>query len=167
MIIGQSIFDAVMARLEEEWEERGEGGAQTHQQAWTGARGLGSSFLLTSTLREDPGVSNMLGKAYFDLVDDEMTADATRESSSAASDFDPAPFERLSLEEIAHDLGISDKDTTAKLIESRRQFARINHPDRVPPEWREKANMRMKIANLLIDEAMKLQKSASGMSKAR
>jgi hypothetical protein len=35
----------------------------------------------------------------------------------------------------------------------RRTFALKNHPDRMPPEQRERAMIRMQVANRLIDEA--------------
>jgi len=67
----------------------------------------------------------------------------------------PAHLLRLSEREIAEDLGLSDADTETSLGEKRRQFAKANHPDRVAPEYREMATVRMTTANLLIDRAIK------------
>ncbi len=66
----------------------------------------------------------------------------------------PAHLARLSPQEIAEDLAVSANDTAATLAEKRRRFARANHPDGVHEAFRDAANMRMKIANLLIDEAL-------------
>jgi hypothetical protein len=52
-------------------------------------------------------------------------------------------------------MGLSASDTPANLQAKRRAFARANHPDLVPSVWRDEATTRMKIANLLIDEALK------------
>jgi len=67
----------------------------------------------------------------------------------------PARLLRLTREEIADELGISARDTEASLAEKRRRFAKANHPDRVAPQFRDNANHRMQIANLLIDQAIK------------
>lgn len=67
----------------------------------------------------------------------------------------PAHLVRLSLEEIAEDLGIAPTDDRERLAERRRQFAKLNHPDRIDADFRERATKRMKIANLLIDEAIR------------
>jgi hypothetical protein len=41
------------------------------------------------------------------------------------------------------------------LLARRRNFARENHPDRAPADLRANATMRMKIANMLIDETIR------------
>lgn len=41
-----------------------------------------------------------------------------------------------------------------KLQQMRRSFAARNHPDLLPPHYREQAEQRMKIANMLIDDAI-------------
>lgn len=61
---------------------------------------------------------------------------------------------RLSETEIAEELAITPADTEATLTEKRRRFARHNHPDGVPPRWRDNATIRMKTANLMIDAAL-------------
>ncbi len=67
----------------------------------------------------------------------------------------PARLLRLTREEIAEELDISARDTETSLAEKRRRFAKANHPDRVAPQFRDNANHRMQIANLLIDQAIK------------
>jgi hypothetical protein len=65
----------------------------------------------------------------------------------------PAHLTRTRPEQIAAELSISSRDTPHSLSEKRRAFAKTNHPDSVAPPFRENATTRMKIANLLIDEA--------------
>ncbi len=144
MILGQSIFDAVLARLKEESEDEAPRAA---------IRGFNSSFIAAekSTIPETPE-QDALHRLYFDFGTDPDLDDAP---ATTAETFDPAPFARLSPEEVAEDLGIQNADTVATLLNRRRHFARFNHPDRTPLAWREQANMRMKLANLLIDEAIK------------
>nr|WP_299498134.1 hypothetical protein [uncultured Rhizobium sp.] len=67
----------------------------------------------------------------------------------------PPHLERLTVEQIAEDLQLQDHDSRDVLQERRRLFAKHNHPDTVHTDFREPANTRMKIANLLIDEAMR------------
>jgi hypothetical protein len=56
---------------------------------------------------------------------------------------------------VAEDMKLSEARSVEALQSLRRTFARQNHPDMVGEEWREQATLRMKIANLLIDEALK------------
>ena len=66
-----------------------------------------------------------------------------------------AHFKRLHRDEVARDLDLDPTDSPAQLHRKRRSFARLNHPDRAPEDWREAATTRMTIANQLIDEALK------------
>ncbi len=54
-------------------------------------------------------------------------------------------------ESIAAELGLGQPGVD--LRGARRRFALANHPDRVPPHLRQRAMIRMQIANMLIDEA--------------
>ena len=56
---------------------------------------------------------------------------------------------------VAEELRLRPRLTAKDLHRVRRQFARGNHPDRVPPPLRERATRRMVIANTLIDQALK------------
>ncbi|MNL55295.1 hypothetical protein D3C87_1786950 [compost metagenome] len=67
----------------------------------------------------------------------------------------PAHLTRLSPDEIAADLGLKSNDTLPVLAEKRRAFARLNHPDGVNPAFRDMATTRMKLANLMVDEAIR------------
>jgi hypothetical protein len=55
--------------------------------------------------------------------------------------------------EISRELGLGKTRTTADLARLRRAFAFKNHPDRVPTHLRQRAVLRMQVANMLIDEA--------------
>lgn len=54
---------------------------------------------------------------------------------------------------IARELGIKPRSKPEELDRARRAFALRYHPDRVPEVFRERAALRMQIANMLIDEA--------------
>ena len=59
----------------------------------------------------------------------------------------------LDPDSISRELGIGPKSKPAELDRARRSFALRYHPDRMPEEMRERAALRMQIANMLIDEA--------------
>lgn len=56
-------------------------------------------------------------------------------------------------DDIALELGISGVSSAEELGSVRRRFAFANHPDRVPVHLRERAIIRMQVANMLIDAA--------------
>jgi hypothetical protein len=62
-------------------------------------------------------------------------------------------------EAIFHELGLSDAVPPSELGARRRAFAFRNHPDRVAPHLRQRAMVRMQVANMLIDEAKKAARS--------
>ncbi|MFC3725955.1 hypothetical protein [Neoaquamicrobium sediminum] len=59
----------------------------------------------------------------------------------------------LDPDSISRELGIGPKSKPDELDRARRSFALRYHPDRMPEELRERAALRMQIANMLIDEA--------------
>ena len=59
---------------------------------------------------------------------------------------------------ISRELGIKSKNKPEDLDRARRSFAMRYHPDRVPEEYRERAVLRMQIANMLIDEAKRAKR---------
>ncbi len=67
----------------------------------------------------------------------------------------PRPRWRCDRDAVAAELRLRPGLSRAELHRIRRDFARSNHPDRVPPSWRDEANQRMTIANALIDRALK------------
>ena len=50
---------------------------------------------------------------------------------------------------------MNGKESVDDLLARRRSFARDNHPDRAPEDLRINATLRMKIANMLIDETIR------------
>ena len=142
------MFDAVLDRVSREGAEAPEPGARS----WAGIRGFNSSFLGTPSRPLDGRSGERLDQAYFDYESEPV-------APPPKPVFDATHLKRLSAAEIASDLGLRPSDTPAQLQRKRRGFARLNHPDRTPEDWRDAATTRMKIANQLIDDA--LRKAAS------
>ncbi|WP_097105582.1 hypothetical protein [Hoeflea halophila] len=146
-------FDAVLDRVTSERAE-----ARSHGSgAWAAMRGWNSSFVATG-----------LGAQPWPAGDQRVAAPsviASEEPSPAPGPSTPAPrpepaidtshFQRLSAKEVAEDIDLQASDSAAVLKSKRRRFARINHPDRAPLEWRQAATTRMKIANQMVDEALR------------
>ncbi len=65
----------------------------------------------------------------------------------------PDYLNRTSLADVAEELALADGETQMTLAAKRRAFAALNHPDRLPAAFRANATARMKLANMLIDEA--------------
>lgn len=59
---------------------------------------------------------------------------------------------------IARELGIAKCRKATDFDKARRSFALRYHPDRVPEQMRERAKLRMQIANVLIDEAKRIRR---------
>ena len=152
MVGGLNSFDAVLDRVSNEQAEASSHGSGS----WTAMRGWNSSFVATS-LRAAPWPSREPRVAAPSVVHTEEPAPAPRPSTPAAREkpvIDTSHFKRLSAEDIAKDIDLLASDTPAELKSKRRSFARLNHPDRSPVEWREAATIRMKIANQMVDEAL-------------
>ncbi len=150
-MFGRSVFQSVVERLAAERAAEGDELPPTYR-----VSGLSSGFV-----REAGAAPATDGRRAEDLYRDLMAED--EQAETAVPPAEPAPPEppvmpthlaRLSPQEIAEDLALSADDTAAMLAEKRRRFARANHPDGVHEAFRDAANMRMKIANLLIDEAL-------------
>lgn len=176
MLFGQSIFQSVLDRLEAE-EENGE--AETSP-AGHRIRGLNTSFV--SPVRE--GISAAYARpdqAYVDNLGAELPPmpeetlsvhePAAITDPEIASPQEPEPprmpphLLRIRPQEVAEELAISSRDTQQSLSDKRRLFAKNNHPDGVDGLFRENATIRMKIANLLIDEAMRRLAIMARLSK--
>ncbi|UVK37202.1 hypothetical protein LHFGNBLO_004203 [Mesorhizobium sp. AR10] len=63
------------------------------------------------------------------------------------------PLPPIDPESIAVELGLNQPKDVADFGRMRRSFAFANHPDRVAPHLRQRAMIRMQVANMLIDEA--------------
>lgn len=146
MQFGVSLFQSVLERLAAESEEDEADTAVVHHRI----RGLNSGFVVAAA---DIAATNQtqLQDAYLSLLPEE-DGDAL---AAAVAPVMPAHLARLSLEEIAADLDLSPRDTATMLAEKRRAFALQNHPDRISAVFGDNATTRMKIANLLIDEAQR------------
>lgn len=142
MLFGKSLFQSVVERLA---EEAGEADDLAHDPAYRIA-GLSSGFVAES-IGTAPTQAFRLD-AYLALMPD---TPAESDPPPAV----PAHLTRLSIAEIAEDLGLRADDDRNALADRRRAFARLNHPDRQPATLRDKATTRMKIANLLVDEAIR------------
>lgn len=57
-------------------------------------------------------------------------------------------------------LGLGTRKSASQLAQARRIFAQANHPDLFAPALRPDAEMAMRIANAMIDEALRLQRPA-------
>lgn len=172
MLFGQSIFQSVLDRLEAE-EEDGEAPSSVHR-----IQGLNASFV--SSVRE--GVSAAYARpdqAYVDNLgaelppmpeepaspEPEAIAESEIEVQEEQAPEMPPHLLRIRPQEVAEELAISSRDTPQTLSDKRRHFAKANHPDGVDGLFRENATIRMKIANLLIDEAMRRLAIMARLSK--
>lgn len=150
MIFGQSLFDAVLDRLAEEQDDD----AEASTPASIGVRGLNAGFVSASVGVPMPEGEGRLHDAYFDFADGPPIRMEPQEEP-AFERLEARTFSRLTPQDVAEDLKLSEARSAEALQSLRRAFARRNHPDMVGEEWREQATLRMKIANLLIDEALK------------
>jgi hypothetical protein len=72
-------------------------------------------------------------------------AEAARANEAELPSTEPAAISR--------ELGLNGSIAPDELARKRRAFAFKNHPDRVAPHLRQRAMVRMQVANMLIDEA--------------
>lgn len=144
MLFGKSLFQSVVDRLAEEETQEELAAIEPRFRI----DGLGASYAperVSATPEDDARRRD----AYLFLMgDDEPHPPEPVEPEK------PVWLGRLSIEEIAADLAITPADDRETLQERRRAFARLNHPDRIHPDFRDQATTRMKIANLLVDEAL-------------
>lgn len=155
-MFGRSVFQSVVERLAAERAAEDDELPPAYR-----VSGLSSGFV-----REAAAAPATDGRRAEDLYRDLMAEDESAQAfpvppqEKAAAPAPEAPpvmpehLARLAPQEIAEDLALSAEDTAATLAEKRRRFARANHPDGVHESFREAANTRMKVANLLIDEAL-------------
>ena len=152
MLFGQSVFQSVLERLKEEHPE-----IEDEEPSYR-VRGLGAAFVAAQSPADDvtaPGVMN----AYMDFAAETAPPPAEpeqiHEPEVEEAPVMPEHLSRIDPQEVSDELALSETDTVASLQEKRRLFAKANHPDSVHAEFRDNANIRMMIANLLIDEALR------------
>ncbi|WP_081158513.1 hypothetical protein [Ensifer aridi] len=140
-MFGMSVFQSVLERLkaEQDTEVSDEDVAGDFRNA---AAGLPPEFMAeTSPCAAIP--FGTVEQAYRELAPVESSEPLVM----------PDYLNRTSLAEVASELALSDQETPLTLAAKRRRFAAANHPDRLPAEFRSNATLRMKLANMLIDEA--------------
>ncbi len=144
-MFAMSVFQSVLERLKTEEEET----VVTDVATTLHVPSFASPFIAPANERASAARSTV-ERAYFD-----------------ASFIEPPPVEpmpaflnRISLEEVAEELDLDERETLATLAAKRRSFAATNHPDRLPQDYRANATVRMKLANMLIDEASRIVQAA-------
>lgn len=181
MYFGRSIFQSVVERLQSESSEAQQEPAENSPRK---PSSLSAPFIVQPNTATDDGVSTQdvevnFGAQFFDdyaLDDDfvsQMRSQQQAPETSQVAEKAPPVIEQLTAEAVAQpekdysylnqcstedvkaELSLETIRSVNKLQAKRRQFARDNHPDRVPPQWREQATARMTAANLLIDQAVK------------
>ncbi len=148
-MFGMSVFQSVLERLKAEEDE--EEAAREEQPASASIRGLNAGFVGNLAPSARLADSAFVQRAYFDMAGDDMLAPPKPLPAPVMPDH----LKRVRPDEIATDLGIAEGETLQSLADKRRTFAADNHPDRHHPDFRANATMRMKIANMLIDEAIR------------
>ncbi|MCD2184216.1 hypothetical protein [Rhizobium sp. GN54] len=169
-MFGKSVFESVLERLREE-EDAGQ--AAPVEDTGEAVRSAHPDFTVLSTGRPSvaPGAA---AAAYRDLdgfdapgrAEPVTQADPPAEAAPATPE-PPPHLLRTGPEAIAADLGLTGKETRAQLADIRRAFARDNHPDTAPPEFRENATRRMMIANMLIDETLRRMQAETSLGLRR
>ncbi len=146
-MFGMSVFQSVLERLKAEEDEAQAGADESSPRS---VRGLGPGFV-TGSGQTASADHALVYRAYFDTAGDDMLAPAL----PLAKPVMPDHLARTRPEDIAADLALAESETPASLAAKRRAFAAQNHPDRHSADFRLNATTRMKIANMLIDEAMR------------
>lgn len=144
MLFGKSLFESVLDRLKDEKEPEEEDAAPAIA---TGFSAFGGGFV-GAVFEKAPGHGGRLERGYLDALDG-IDAPPPPEPQI------PPHLLRLTLDEIAEDLALAPEDTVQSLQDKRRAFAKKNHPDGFAEPYRDKANIRMTIANLMVDEALR------------
>ncbi|MCW8059855.1 hypothetical protein [Agrobacterium tumefaciens] len=151
MLFGQSVFQSVVERLKLEKEE--EESVEPPPPAGHRIAGFSSGFVIDTHIETPPPANGNLDAYLAFMAEPAPPAEPQPEPEPEAM---PAHLEKTSLADVSSELAIHDTDTAATLAEKRRAFARLNHPDRVKPQFRHNATLRMTAANLLIDQAIRM-----------
>lgn len=116
------------------------------------ARVAFASALFSANLGGRPTVSRQpdVLQTLFDVEGPPEAAAAPEQERQAII----ARMERQSPDAIRSELDLRPGLKRAELQRRRRSFAVSNHPDRLPEEFRQAAEQRMKTANALLDTAM-------------
>ncbi|MBY3186454.1 hypothetical protein HFO24_33205 [Rhizobium laguerreae] len=157
MLFGQSVFQSVLERLKAEDQTDEDAEAPADHRVSGLATGLAFDVMALDVMEGVSAASQRVGQAYFDNLELDPAAAIAEEPAPLPEPKAVMPdhLARIAPEEIAAELAIAAADTQQTLNEKRRAFAKANHPDGVAQPFRDNANRRMMIANLLIDEAMR------------
>ena len=146
-MFGMSVFQSVLERLKTEEDEEETANAEVFA---TSRTPLFATTFVAGGADSASAARSAVERAYFD-----------------ASFVEPPPIEpmseflnRISLAEVAEELDLGEGETLTTLAAKRRSFAAANHPDRLPQDYRANATVRMKLANMLIDEASRQLQAA-------
>lgn len=119
--------------------------------AHAGARSPDFRRILESLAASAPA-GEAVRQAYFDSDSAQLSAAGLREDGGTPGEVGEADLS-IDPEDVAFDLDLGGVASLEELSALRRRFAMLNHPDRVPASLRERANIRMTLANALIDKA--------------
>jgi hypothetical protein len=149
-VFGKTVFQTLLDKAEDQSEEEeDEAMAPSSLQV----RGFNSGFVHAGwnpVLEADPAELQYGYDGYLDAED--LGPEPPREPETL---MDLSRMLKLTPEDIAAELDLAGVTDIAALRRLRRDFARANHPDRVPAVWRQEATIRMMIANQLIDKALR------------
>lgn len=138
-VFGKSLFETVLDALAEPPDEE-------EPDAPAPVRGFHASFV-GREWSANPDIESEPLSIFEEFLPDSLPADPIPLAT-------PAWIGRTGDAEIAEDLALSTCRNEHDLRERRRLFALENHPDRVPPEFRDQATRRMMIANQMVDAAL-------------
>ncbi|WP_018236512.1 hypothetical protein [Ensifer sp. BR816] len=141
-MFGMSVFQSVLERLKSEEALEGDSEAETSD-------GLQSPIGRSPAFVVDTPASTTAAFCAVESAYRDLAASERADRPPAMPDH----LKRTGLADVAAELGLGEAETSLTLAAKRRRFAAANHPDRLPPEFRENATIRMKLANMLIDEA--------------
>ncbi|RFZ84036.1 hypothetical protein D0Y60_19710 [Shinella sp. WSJ-2] len=167
-MFGMTVFESVLERLKAEARQAEEDAAE---EAVEGdgpgeIRGLTSGFAGIGTGGTFVSGSQAAA-AYLDLYEAPRSVPPSPQPAPEPPPL-PAPhLMRTAPDEIAEDLALTGKEGMDDLLARRRSFARENHPDRAPEDLRANATLRMKIANMLIDETIRRLKVEESLGLSR
>jgi hypothetical protein len=150
-MFGMTVFESVLERLKAEAREAAEDLPAEDEDIAMEVRGLPAGFAglgMGKTFVSAPQAA----AAYLDLYEEPAPPP---EEPPPAPPAPPPHLLRTAPEEVAEDLALTGRESVEDLLARRRAFARDNHPDRAPADLRANATLRMKIANMLIDETIR------------
>jgi len=166
-MFGLSVFESVLERLKAEARQTDEDadeeaadndGPGEIRGLTSGFAGIGTGGIFVS--------GSQAAAAYLDLYEAPRSAPPPPQPAPEPPPVPPHLL-RTAPEEIAEDLALTGKEGVDDLLARRRSFARENHPDRAPEELRTNATLRMKIANMLIDETIRRLKVEESLGLSR